>query len=251
MVSMSSIISMCVTLFIIFVVPVIVCIIFAVKKKFHIVPLLVGMAVFFLFQMASRIPLLSMLSEQSWFTNFRILHGVLYALVLALSAGVFEEVGRYLAFKVVLKKHLSYENGIIYGIGHGWFEAMCIVGLTYINNLIYSLMINNGTLPQNLMETLKPLITMPSYMFLMAGFERAMTMTCHVMFSLIVLYGVMKKKDAKYLLYAVLAHAALDFPVGLTQNTVIITIILILYTVAAIIAIIKSKGAFKKLKAND
>lgn len=248
MVSMSSILSICFTLFIVFVAPAIVCIILAVKKKFHFLPLLVGMAVFFIFQIATRIPLLNMLSGQSWFTNFRILHGVLYALMLALSAGIFEEAGRYIAFKFVLKKHLSYENGITYGIGHGWFEAMCIVGLTYINNLIFSLMINNGTLPQNLMETLKPLITMPSYIFLMAGFERAMTMTCHVMFSLIVLYGVMKKKDAKYLLYAILVHAALDFPAGLTQNTVIATIFLILYTVASIIVIIKSKAAFKKLK---
>jgi len=70
---------------------------------------------------------------------------LLYALYGGFMAGLFEETGRFLAFSFALKKYRSKNvNALMYGAGHGGLEAMVIVGLTMINNIAWSSMINSG-----------------------------------------------------------------------------------------------------------
>ena len=57
---------------------------------------------------------------------------VLLALVAGLFPGLFEETGRLVAFNTVLKKRKNRETSISYGIGHGGFEVILILGITYI-----------------------------------------------------------------------------------------------------------------------
>ena len=71
----------------------------------------------------------------------------LYALYGGFMAGLFEETGRYLAFSFALKKYRAKNvNALMYGAGHGGFEAIVITGLTMVNNIIWSVMINNGSI---------------------------------------------------------------------------------------------------------
>jgi uncharacterized membrane protein YhfC len=51
-------------------------------------------------------------------------HTWLYAVLGALLAGLFEETGRFIAFKFLLKKRTDRKTAISYGIGHGGFEAI-------------------------------------------------------------------------------------------------------------------------------
>lgn len=68
-----------------------------------------------------------------------------YALYGALMAGLFEETGRFLAMRYVLKKeHGNAHNALMYGAGHGGFEMFVILSMGMVNNLIYALMINMG-----------------------------------------------------------------------------------------------------------
>ena len=61
----------------------------------------------------------------------------LYALYGGFMAGLFEETGRYLAFSFALKKYRAKNvNALMYGAGHGGFEAVVVVGLTMINKKI-------------------------------------------------------------------------------------------------------------------
>jgi uncharacterized membrane protein YhfC len=60
----------------------------------------------------------------------------LMALYGGLMAGLFEETGRFLAFKTILRsKRNNDANALMYGAGHGGFEAMMILGITMISNL--------------------------------------------------------------------------------------------------------------------
>lgn len=69
-----------------------------------------------------------------------------YALYGGLAAGIFEETGRLLAMKFLLKKEPSTAiPGIAYGVGHGGIEMIMIFGLTMVSNLVLSVMINTGT----------------------------------------------------------------------------------------------------------
>ena len=180
----------------------------------------------------------------------------LIAIFLSLTAGLFEEVGRYFGFKLFLKKHLSWKNGIAYGIGHGGIEAIVLVGFTYINNLVYSFLINSGQFAEIIAPQIDPelaayiqaqLIDIPAYMFLVAGLERGFTIVVHIALSLVVLLAV-KKGNAIYLLYAILLHAAVNLPAvlipGLGYNILYAELYLLVLAVIGCIFIKRSRKCF-------
>lgn len=144
MVSTFSIIGMIFSLLLIFLVPIGLVIYFYRKEKIYLPAVLVGALVFLVFQILTRIQLINYLSTMDWFAEMA--ESMIFLIFFfAFTAGIFEEVGRYLGFKFPLKNHLSWKNGVAFGIGHGGFEAIALVGITTINNLIASIMINTGT----------------------------------------------------------------------------------------------------------
>ena len=68
-----------------------------------------------------------------------------YALYGGLAAGIFEETGRFLAMKFLLKDEPSgARTAVAYGIGHGGIEMLIIFGVSMISNLVIASMINLG-----------------------------------------------------------------------------------------------------------
>ena len=60
----------------------------------------------------------------------------LYGLFMGGTAAIAEEFGRYIAVRFLLKKNRRYADGIAYGLGHGGIEAMLLIGVNNIANLI-------------------------------------------------------------------------------------------------------------------
>lgn len=146
----------------------------------------------------------------------------LYALYGGLAAGIFEETGRYLAMKLCMKKNLNKQNAIMYGVGHGGIEAILLVGMSSISNLIIAVMINSGQIPMLLsmsgvddstyqlaISQMTAISTTPSWHFCMAGVERISAIIFHISASYLVYLAVSGKKWIFYFL-AVLAHFLLD-----------------------------------------
>ena len=68
-----------------------------------------------------------------------------YAIIGGLLAGVFEETGRFLAFKTVLKRSATTpKDALMYGAGHGGFEVFVILALTMMGHLFLSVLVNHG-----------------------------------------------------------------------------------------------------------
>jgi uncharacterized membrane protein YhfC len=68
-----------------------------------------------------------------------------YALYGGLAAGIFEETGRFLAMKFLLKSEPTQaRTAVAYGIGHGGAEMILVFGLTMISNIVVAAMINSG-----------------------------------------------------------------------------------------------------------
>ena len=68
-----------------------------------------------------------------------------YTLYGGLMAGLFEETGRFLAMKFLLKKEpTETKPGVAYGLGHGGVEMILIFGFSMISTLTMALMVNLG-----------------------------------------------------------------------------------------------------------
>ena len=145
----------------------------------------------------------------------------LYGLYGGFAAALFEETGRFIAMKFCMKKSLDRGNALMYGAGHGGAEAILILGLTSINNLFTSIMINSGTmqltmeaLSNELQETafqqLTALWQLPAWQFYMGGVERLSAIVLQICFS-VLMYEAVKTGQKKYLIGAYLAHFVVDF----------------------------------------
>ncbi|MEH7094465.1 YhfC family intramembrane metalloprotease [Neobacillus vireti] len=143
-----------------------------------------------------------------------------------MAAGLFEELGRFLLFTWLLKKFHDYKGGISFGVGWGGIEAVVLMLTMIVPNILFAFMINAGTLEKSLggqiptdqLAMMKDAVLnngIPYY--LLAAVERFFAVFMQIAFSLWVLIAVIKKKFV-YVLYAILIHAAIDFPLVFVQT---------------------------------
>ena len=226
-VSTASMIAIIITLVITLIAPVVVWIMYGVKNKGKGVwkALALGAAGFVLLQMIIRLPILNIVSLIPGFGTFVAEYYVVYCLILAITAALFEVVARFGVAKILQKK-MNYEQGVAAGLGHGGIEAILIVGMTYINNLLYAIMINTGSfqgmiqdaartggpeVAEQLIMVMDSLVETPSYLFYLAGYERVLTVIFHTAMSLLVCYLVNKKKAILGVSIAFVSHFLVDF----------------------------------------
>ncbi len=189
-----------------------------VKKKRTVIPIVVGAGVFLLFQIIIRIPLLGVVSGTIWY-QVMAAQPWLYGAFLGLTAGIFEEMGRFAGMTLLMRKNRRWIDGVAFGVGHGGLEAVAIVGLSNISSLIMSVMINNGSF-----ETLRPTLgaqadiivnqltsAMP-YDILLGGAERILAFAIQIALSILVLYAVSHRKYI-FVPVAILLHMLVDAPI--------------------------------------
>ena len=169
-----------------------------------------------------------------------------YALYAGLMAALFEETGRYLAMRYVMRRHLTKENALMYGVGHGGIEAMFLLGLTSINNLVNATMINSGAMTgvladldeaacQTAVQSLAALWQTPAYLFFAAGFERVMAILLHISLSVLV-FRCVREKNARWYGAAFGAHFAVDFATVLMASySIVMTELMLALMTAAVV----------------
>lgn len=147
---------------------------------------------------------------------------VLYGTVMA---GVFEECGRHIVLKYIMKKNRTRENAVLYGIGHGGIEILTVVFPLMVTYLVVAVLFSQGDV-ENALHSLKiteetAAAALPSVqaaaafdygMMAMNVIERLFAMFVHIGLTVIVFYGVISAKKG-YLPAAVLLHMLMDtFP---------------------------------------
>jgi uncharacterized membrane protein YhfC len=214
---------MFITLFLSLAVPVLAMIIVSVRKKGSFGVWIAGALGFIVPQILIRIPVLNFLSGTNFYNDLASNNPYIFVFILALTAALFEACGRLVVLRVVFKNRLSYMTGFAAGLGHGGAESIVLVGLTYINNIIYSLLINSGRLDTVMPDTdmadgvKQAIASVSPELFLMAGFERVFTMAVHVILSLILAYFIFKGHTVIGFLLTVFIHFLMDFSVGVMQ----------------------------------
>lgn len=235
-----------------FVFPIVFLVIMCAKGKLSARPALIGALAFFVSQICLRIPLLSVFGTQGWYKAFAQ-NLVPFAVIIAFSAGLFEESARYVGVRYLLKGRLAYRDAISFGLGHGFCEAVLVVGLGEIGNFVTALMINGGTLASSLpagtyKQTVDALLAATPALILMAVWERASSVLFHVFATVLIFRGVRERKT-RYYFYALAAHTAVDTLSILLPKYAdawVVETVLCLIGLAGLLYVLKAKPHFEE-----
>jgi len=178
-----------------------------------------GMLIFLLFQLISRVPIVTMLGGVLA-PQLKSSPVFLYTwiVILAITAGLFEEIGRYVGYRWLMRREeKTWSKAVMYGIGHGGLESMVLIGavtlLTAANVIVLS-STNLNTLPANqhalIVQQFAAINAEPAWISLAGAWERFWTLPIHIALSVIVLQ-VFRHNSISWLWLAVLAHAVVDF----------------------------------------
>lgn len=254
------------------IIPIAIALIWKFKKKERFTTILIGVAAFVLFAMIIEkliqnvliFPTQMMLPDHavSRFINARPL---LWALVVALFPGVFEETGRLIAFKTVLRKRKNRETSISYGIGHGCGEAMILLGITYIEYIVFAVMINLGTFQTVIDQATAQASDQINTVYALAGqiasfsmaslgvalFERVFAVLFHIGASILVFYACKDKNKTWLYPLAIILHTAMDFIAALTLTGIWTPSTWLLEAIVAVFGILVFCGAYFLLYRKD
>ncbi len=203
-----------------------------------------------------RIPVLQLLSATEGMKVFYDEHTVAYYFILALTAGLFESAGRLFVLRLILHKNESFYTAFGAGYGHGVSEAVLLVGMTYVNNLVLSLMINRGTLPEfeGRDAVVSALMNTETGLFYAAGIERVLTVVFHVAMTVLFAYFIYRKKTAAGFFLCAALHTGADFIIPLVYhangNIVLSEILMSAVALfsAALILILRPRFAKKEIQ---
>ncbi|MBR3305855.1 MAG: YhfC family intramembrane metalloprotease [Lachnospiraceae bacterium] len=250
--------------------PLVLAIVWKVKKKEPFLTIFIGALTFLIFALILEKPIQNaIILTDNPVARYLNENPVMWALVVALFPGVFEETGRLVAYKTVLKDKKNRETSISHGIGHGGFEAMLMLGITYVSYISYALLINGGNfqliIDQAVQQTPDQAELINSQAAeiaqLMTGFsfgdlaidcvERVFAIMFHTGASIMVFYACRDKK--RFWLYplAVVLHTLMD---GVLALNIVKVISLSDWTLEAIVAVYGSLvffGAYFMLYKKD
>lgn len=204
------------------IIPIALYIYFKVKHKADTFPFVMGCLVFFVFVMILESSINNAVFTSSAGDTLRN-NAFLYALYGGVMAALFEETGRFLMLRLVKKKKgLRDVNSLMYGAGHGGFEALMLLGVSMFGNLSYAAAINSGRIEEitntlsgdtldQLISTLNVLVETPSYTYLFSIAERIFAVALQISLSVLVWFAVSGKGKGYLLAIAYGIHAAVDF----------------------------------------
>ncbi|WP_175952626.1 YhfC family glutamic-type intramembrane protease [Burkholderia sp. BCC0405] len=197
-----------------------------------------GMLTFFVFQPVLRMPW--QIPLYRWLAHDPRWHLPMLVFA-ALTAGLFEECGRWVAFRYLLPKRHDAPAAVMLGLGHGGLEAMLLVGVGFLALGTGYLLAHAGVVVpegvQSLIGAQFAGMTLASPF--LALLERTSALAAHVALSLIVLQTFVRGTK-RWLAYAIALHFAFDLAaVLLTRywhvDTVLIEVILFAASVALLL----------------
>ena len=148
-------------------------------------------------------------------------NAIAYGIYGGLAAGIFEETGRFFAYKTLLRRLDGRETAVAYGIGHGGMEVVLLLGVFYTMYTLaaFSPSLGSGALA-SVMPSVQAIMESP-YLCLIAVWERVFAVMLHVALSIFVFRAARDRSKLRYFPLAILLHALVDFPAALCQQGMI------------------------------
>lgn len=175
----------------------------------------IGLLSFLVSQILIRVPLLGILTKNPRFIIFQINNALLVGCLIAVSAGVFEEVFRFLFRRFLVREGVKISEPIIFGLGHSLMEIIYI---------FTPVILSSG------LSVISPL----------GIIERVIATLIHIELSIIIWNGFLANKKYLYLLLAVLLHSICDIliPVAMSVGIGSYALEMLFFAVTVIIGVI-------------
>lgn len=209
------------TILVSLVLPILAALAISSRIKHSLRPVILGALTFTFFQLLTRMPLIQVvLPSIPYYNEFAASNHLIIVIFMGVTAGLFEEFGRFIVMKKFLKNQNDTMSAVAFGIGHGGIEAILIVGINSIFILLYQL----------------PFIV-PAQMFT-AGIERLLTLMLHIGLSIMVMKSV-REHNFKWVFLAFVVHSLVDIVVptlySITDSFLITEGALALFTIPIIV----------------
>jgi uncharacterized membrane protein YhfC len=179
---------------------------------------LYGALVFFVCQLILRVPAVQVIQTvitPQLQTSPALLWGWLF--LLALTAGLFEEVGRYLGYRIFMRnEEKTWNKAVMYGTGHGGIESILLVaglGALTLVNLFLLPSLNLSSLPadqqKQIVDQFAAIAAQPGWLPVLGAYERLCAITFQIAMAVVVLQ-VFRRRQIRWLWIAVFAHFVFD-----------------------------------------
>ncbi len=236
-----------------FLMPIAVIVIWKLKTRQPLKPFFIGALTFVLFALVlETIPKYPLFITKNPVSEAINASPLLYTLVGCALAGIFEETGRFFAFKTMLKNNKDGRTSVTYGIGHGGIEVMAVLGLMGVQGVVYAIMINSGQFETMVEQTkaVSPanadaLLAIPEMIngwdipyALLCCFERVAAIGMHIGLTIPVFCAARVKGKGWMYPAAIVMHGLMDFPAALYQMKVINQLYVIEIIIAVEIAVV-------------
>ncbi len=201
------------------------------KHRARLFPALVGALVFVVFArvLEALLHYFALLSDNP---VSRAINGStwLYVLYGALAAGVFEETGRYVAFRWLLPKRRfpGRDTAVTYGIGHGGVESILLIGVNLALCAVLASLLNTGGTEAALAlakgnaaalaQLMGQMATLTPGGCLLSMVERAAAILLHIALSVWVFLAARDRSQWSWFPFAIALHAVADMPAALYQR---------------------------------
>lgn len=200
--------------------PIVIITVWKLKTKVRLIPFWIGCLVFPVFALfiETGVSLIIALVDKMLLNLLNIpIYNCLFA---AGMAGIFEETGRLLGMKFLMRKYNDKRNGITYGIGHGGIESI-ILGLSPFMILVVAFLVNTGMMNKFLDDLLEPtkelyimsinrMIDYDFLTYLCGSFERISAIILHISLSVLIFTGVKMKGKLWHYPLAIILHFLAD-----------------------------------------
>ena len=139
------------------------------------------------------------------------------ALLLGLSAGIFEEGARFLVYRFWIRRARTYREGVLFGLGHGGAEAIAVAVLAILQ-LAQAYALRGQDLstivPADQLAVAQAQLdaywAIPAPAALLSAVERASALAVQITLAVLVLQAFTRRRGWLWLLAAILWHAAID-----------------------------------------
>lgn len=237
-----------------FVFPVVILLAWKMRTHRSLIPAFIGIPIYIGFaKLFASVPNVIFIGMENPISDAILSNKIIYAIYVGIIAAVFEEIGRFIAFKYFLTKYNDRQDAITYGIGHGGIECMIMLGWTYLEYYVTGTLLNNEKGLSDVPKTMQTYLeNLTSVDCVLDGISEIFLLALQIALSILIFQAVRNDVLRRRLIgLSMIFHAVFYIPNGLYEANLIPHIVSLLLELLVLgIAVVLAADIYKKMGEN-